>query len=167
MAHIYKIENKINGMVYIGSSQDANERFKQHLILLKKGQHKISKFQDDFNRHGQDNFIFYIIEEADYDNIRDIEYHYIKMHNRDMLYNISIGNTRKTEIAKKKILQNAIICHKSKKTYKYRKITYKSTKIHEHRCKRCGKIFFKKANIQTFCSKLCSAVYRFYNDIVK
>jgi predicted GIY-YIG superfamily endonuclease len=59
---IYKIENLVNGKVYIGSSQDINKRWKQHLYSLRKGQHHSYHLQKAWEKYGEENFKFEIVE---------------------------------------------------------------------------------------------------------
>ena len=40
MIGIYKIENKVNGKVYIGQSIDIEKRWKNHISYLNKGIHR-------------------------------------------------------------------------------------------------------------------------------
>ena len=60
---IYKIENKENNKVYIGSSKNIENRWKQHKSLLRCGKHHSQHLQYAWNRYGEDGFIFEIIEE--------------------------------------------------------------------------------------------------------
>jgi len=62
---IYKIENKITGKKYIGSSKNIKNRLYQHKRLLEKGEHHSIKLQNTYNKYGKDNFIFEIIESLD------------------------------------------------------------------------------------------------------
>jgi len=75
---IYKIENMVNGKVYIGSSKDIKQRFRQHLSDLKNNRHHSIHLQRAWNKYGESNFKFSIIEELDYINDLFItERHYI------------------------------------------------------------------------------------------
>lgn len=58
MSHgIYKIENILNGKVYIGSSSNIENRIAQHKQDLKRNRHHSFKLQNDFNEFGCfDNF---------------------------------------------------------------------------------------------------------------
>jgi group I intron endonuclease len=55
---IYKIENKINGKVYIGSSVNLKKRKREHFFDLKNNDHHSSKLQKSYNKHGHENFLF-------------------------------------------------------------------------------------------------------------
>jgi len=62
---IYKIENKNNGKLYVGSSNNIKHRLYQHKRLLKKGEHHSVKLQNAYNKYSGNNFIFDIIEILD------------------------------------------------------------------------------------------------------
>jgi len=53
---IYKIENTVNGKVYIGSSNNIDKRFKDHLNSLNKNKHHSRKLQNAYNKYGEDVF---------------------------------------------------------------------------------------------------------------
>lgn len=61
-AGVYRIKNKINNRVYIGSTKKFSVRFAQHLKSLLSGSHHNKFLQADFNKCGIDNFIFEVIE---------------------------------------------------------------------------------------------------------
>lgn len=64
MACIYKIENKVNGKIYIGSTvRPFYIRKYEHLSSLRDNIHYNSYLQRSFNKYGEDNFEFIIIEE--------------------------------------------------------------------------------------------------------
>lgn len=62
---IYKITNIINNKIYIGSTIDYNRRVNTHLRLLNRNEHHSVKLQNSFNKYGEDNFNFTIIELVD------------------------------------------------------------------------------------------------------
>lgn len=55
---IYKITCKENNRVYIGRSIDIDNRLKNHKYSLRAGRHTNKKLQDDFNKFGEDAFLF-------------------------------------------------------------------------------------------------------------
>lgn len=59
---IYQIKNKANGKVYIGSSKNLKRRFSQHKRQLNNNYHDNRHLQYSFNKYGQNNFEFHIIE---------------------------------------------------------------------------------------------------------
>ena len=64
MTGIYKITNIITGKCYIGSASDFHERWIRHTNLLNKNKHHSIKLQNSWNKYGEYNFIFEIIEEC-------------------------------------------------------------------------------------------------------
>ena len=61
---VYKIVNLINGKVYIGSTKNCKIRWSQHLDSLCRGDHN-KHIQAAFNKYGEENFSFEIIETVD------------------------------------------------------------------------------------------------------
>jgi len=67
---IYKIENKVNGKVYIGKSEvSIEERWKTHIRKLRNDNHRCSngkrdKLQNAWNKYGEENFIFEVIKKC-------------------------------------------------------------------------------------------------------
>lgn len=59
---IYRIRNKVNGKVYIGSSVDVNIRLYDHLNDLKGNRHANIILQRSFDKHGETTFEFAPIE---------------------------------------------------------------------------------------------------------
>ena len=59
---IYQILNKINGKSYIGSSINIKSRFHDHLKNLRRNTHDNIHLQRSWNKHGECNFIFEMIE---------------------------------------------------------------------------------------------------------
>jgi len=80
IAAIYKIENLINGKVYIGSSQDVRQRLRMHKSQLKRGIHGSSHLQASFNKYGEENFYFSIVEIVEKQNLIEKEKYYIEKH---------------------------------------------------------------------------------------
>lgn len=76
MIGIYKITNKTNGKFYIGSSKNISKRFREHKLDLKKNKHKNKKLQNAFNKYGEENFIFEILEECNLENLLVLENKY-------------------------------------------------------------------------------------------
>lgn len=90
---IYKITNTKNNRIYIGSSKEFRERWKRHATSLRSNKHKNRFLQADFNKCGEDVFIFEIIEITDGKTIEErlqIEEVYINQYfdNGDRCYNL-------------------------------------------------------------------------------
>jgi len=59
---IYKITNKTNKKVYIGSSMNIKARISKHKSQLRNKKHRNGHLQNSWNKHGEDSFNFEIIE---------------------------------------------------------------------------------------------------------
>lgn len=70
---IYKIQNLVDSKVYIGASIHIEERFNQHLNELRKGIHANSYLQRAFNKYGESNFEFSIVEECEREDLQSAE----------------------------------------------------------------------------------------------
>ena len=91
---VYHILNLVNGKVYIGSSVNINRRFYSHKWELNNNSHVNCHLQNAWNKYGEHNFEFKIIEKVDgsYDDLLKAEQKwidYFESYNRDKGYNIS------------------------------------------------------------------------------
>ena len=75
---IYKIENKINGKIYIGQSVNIERRWKDHRVRSK---YKNEILYDDIREYGIENFNWIIIEECNKTELKNKEKYYIKLYN--------------------------------------------------------------------------------------
>ena len=95
MGYIYKIENLANGKIYIGQTiQNIKKRFKVHKQGLKGNYHYNDHLQKSWNKHGEDNFIFVLLEELPDEKTDQAESFYIYMmelQNPDFGYNEESG----------------------------------------------------------------------------
>ena len=69
---IYIIENKINNKKYIGCSNDVFRRWTTHRRELKTGKHTNSPLQRAYEKYGEENFSYTIIQETDKDNFEQL-----------------------------------------------------------------------------------------------
>lgn len=74
---VYFIENINNNKIYIGSSTNVGKRLNKHLNLLRRGKHHSTILQNSWNKHGEDSFRFYLIEECKKEDLLVREQHYI------------------------------------------------------------------------------------------
>ena len=63
MQYIYKFENKINGKVYIGRTDDFNRRLIEHRASVKSG--KGYTLHDAIRKYGWENFEYGVIDQAE------------------------------------------------------------------------------------------------------
>ena len=121
---IYKIENKVNGKVYIGQARNIEERWKNHISCLNSGKHDNSYLQRAWNKYGKDNFEFIIIEECEIEDLNNLEIKYIRDLNSYIRfdnskgYNMTLGGDGCTRIADKVIFDERIYTiHEATKIY--------------------------------------------------
>lgn len=89
---IYQIRNLVNGKVYVGSSKNILNRWAQHKRDLKRGTHYNDALQRAWNKHGEDGFIFEILEKTSIDELLDREqfwYDKLESHDNNKGYNLS------------------------------------------------------------------------------
>jgi group I intron endonuclease len=63
-AGIYRIENKLSGIVYIGSAVDFYRRWRRHHNELTRKVHSNQHLQRAWDKYGTDSFIWTVIEET-------------------------------------------------------------------------------------------------------
>ena len=75
---IYQIKNKVNNKIYIGSSKDIYKRWRYHIANFKGNRHCNKYFQASWNKYGEDNFEFSILEKVtNLEDLKDIEQRYL------------------------------------------------------------------------------------------
>lgn len=75
---VYKITNLINGKFYIGSSSySINYRIKTHIQRARLGKHENSYIQRAWNKYGEENFSFEILEECNPNLALEREQYYL------------------------------------------------------------------------------------------
>ena len=91
MNGIYKIINKITKIYYIGSSYNVFKRWTGHKWRLNKNKHPNQKLQNSWNKHGESNFDFEVIEVVDRDLLLTTEQKYLDIAAKDKnnCFNIS------------------------------------------------------------------------------
>lgn len=87
---IYKIINKTNNKYYVGKSINIKQRFISHKCELRRNNHDNSRLQKAWNKYGENNFEFKIIEELPYEKLTVIEQEYLNIckQNKDTTYNM-------------------------------------------------------------------------------
>lgn len=94
MIGIYKIENKINGKIYIGQSVNIKKRWKHHKYDLDNNKHANKHLQSAWFKYGKNNFSFSIICECKISELDEKEMYYInknKSYDENYGYNLTIG----------------------------------------------------------------------------
>lgn len=123
---IYAIKNRINNKMYVGKSVNIKKRKSYHFWLLRTNNHFNPKLQSAFNKYGEENFEFVILEKCNKDELDDKEIKYINRYNTiNDGYNIceggegSLGRTLSEETKQK--ISNANTGRKQDEVAKKRK----------------------------------------------
>ena len=74
---IYFIVNLVNSKLYVGSAVDFEKRWKNHRIELRLNRHCNIYLQAAWNKHGESNFAFYVIEHVDRSQLVEREQYWI------------------------------------------------------------------------------------------
>ena len=109
---VYKIVNKINGRVYVGSSITLKQRRRRHLLDLKKGVHRARFMQRDFDKCGFQALEFTVIEEVvDLSTLLQREQHWMDtlkpVYNTERVAGSSLGVRHSKEIIEANRLRNS------------------------------------------------------------
>jgi group I intron endonuclease len=92
---IYKIKNLIDKKIYIGSSVNLLKRESKHFWMLRNNIHDNNHLQNSFNKSGEKNFKFEIIEECGEKLLIEKENYYIsyyKSNNSEYGFNLATVN---------------------------------------------------------------------------
>lgn len=94
MIGIYKIENKINGKIYIGQSNNIQRRFQEHQT---KGASSGIPIDAAIQKYGKDNFTYTVVEETTVDKLNQAEEFWIDYFNSvETGYNCSKGGDQQS-----------------------------------------------------------------------
>lgn len=99
MIGIYKIENLVNGKIYIGQAVNLQRRIREHKLVSRYNNPKNSEYNFALSRairkYGLNNFSFNIIEECKQEELDDKECYWIKYYNSyNDGYNETIGGKK-------------------------------------------------------------------------
>ena len=75
---VYKITNTITGDFYIGSSKDVKHRFAEHKCPSRWKAYPNNPMYLDMQKYGIDKFEFQVIEEAESEQLKEIEQQFIE-----------------------------------------------------------------------------------------
>ena len=148
---VYKITNKINNKIYIGSAKLFKVRASQHLSSLEKQKHQNKHLQASFNKHGSDAFLFEVLEVVKGDKLqrtqreKELLDEQIILNKWDECYNISKnpiqkeGSWSKTPEETRKLLSE-----NSKKLWQ-------NKEYRENHCQQMKKLWQNPAHKEKMC----------------
>ena len=90
MIGIYRIKNLVNDKCYYGSSKNIEKRWVTHKNHLNGGKHHNVPLQRAWDKYGEDNFSFEVVEECDEIFLLEMEQYYLDL-NPD--YNIGLKSS--------------------------------------------------------------------------
>lgn len=89
---IYKIVNLVNNKVYVGQSNWINKRIGVHKRFLRANKHCNVHLQNAYNKYGEQNFIFDVIEYCSEDKLNEREQYWINYYDSYKNgYNMTLG----------------------------------------------------------------------------
>ena len=121
---IYQIRNLVNNKIYIGSAEEFYRRKNyEHFYSLRKNKHVNHKLQNAFNKYGEQNFIFEVIEFVENED-KLLEYEQYWM---DKFNVVNKGYNIQLMAGKVKPMEKSVICLDTNIVYK--SITQASKKL--------------------------------------
>ena len=99
---IYGIKNLVNSKIYVGKTgMNFGDRWDSHRSLLNSGKHDNPHLQNAWNKYGEENFEFIIIEECAIEELNEREKYYIKLYKDiGLAYNIHDGGNEGYNLGK-------------------------------------------------------------------
>jgi hypothetical protein len=77
LSGVYQIMCNSTGKKYIGSSVDIHERLEHHRASLRKDKHTNPHLQSAWNKHGEENFEFSVLQLTEIDNLLSAEQYWL------------------------------------------------------------------------------------------
>lgn len=143
MAGIYKIINLIDNKVYIGQSINIKCRFDSHKSNLKNNHHSNIYLQNAWNKYGEENFKFEILEECTENKLDEREQYWLNFYgglNSDNNYNfreplspgrMSIISRKRMSLARLGKKREKWVCEKLSQSFKGRISYFKGKHLSE------------------------------------
>ncbi len=119
---VYIIQNIINHKSYIGASNDTYKRICDHKMWLRKNNHDNIHLQAAYNKYGEENFTFEILEDWDIEYIYSMENYWCNLlntHDRRFGYNILPTGPNKNSTHSKETRERMSIKAEKRPVYVY------------------------------------------------
>lgn len=98
ITNAYKIENKLNGMVYIGVTDDPESRWNEHIASAFKYNLPTALYRS-MRRYGLENFDFQVIAQTDVVHKWDLEKILIEQYDSfEFGYNMTLGGNDRSNL---------------------------------------------------------------------
>lgn len=132
---IYKIINKINNKYYVGSSNNIGRRWRKHKYELNCNKHNNVYLQNSWNKHGEENFIFTIIDRLDEYLLLNKEQEYLDIASQypDTCYNLTFGADRVIHTDRSKSLISQALLGREKSIITRKKLSDGMLGVKNHR----------------------------------
>jgi group I intron endonuclease len=136
---VYQIKNILNERIYIGSAKQFKDRFRDHISSLRKNKHQNKFLQADFNKCGEDNFLFEVMEIVEGEQkerlLKEQSYLDVYHDNQEQCYNFDkkTNKTSRSSFSKNPEETKQKLSDKSKEMWKDQEFKKTQTKrIKEH-----------------------------------
>lgn len=99
---IYCIKNKINNKMYIGQSTQIERRLREHKSLLRNNHYNKRHLQYAWNKYGEENFDFIILEKCKLEELDEREIYWINFYKtniREYGYNYESGGHKNKNLS--------------------------------------------------------------------
>ncbi len=116
---IYTITCVPNNKIYVGHTENSGNRAAKHINLLRTNKHYIEELQKDWNKYGENSFLFDMLTECEKDLLFSEEHFWCNLlntHDPKIGYNIQPTNpygigkhSEQTRIKRSKSLSKAIV----------------------------------------------------------
>mgnify|MGYP003656040359 CR=1 FL=1 len=139
---IYEILCLVSLKSYVGSSCNIYRRWGQHRTLLRRGLHRSPRLQQAWNKHGESNFYFSVLEECSRDELFVREQFHIDSKKRD--YNsMPVVRVITKEMRRKMVISAALLAAARTHCPHGHEYTpdncYYGKKAGDKRCKACNR----------------------------
>jgi group I intron endonuclease len=115
---IYKITSTTSGKIYIGCASNIRTRINGHLYDLRRNKHNNSYLQRAWNKYGEENFVFEIIEKCDISDLHSKEHYWVNelnCLNRSIGYNLKPTDPNGKSVHSEETKEKLRIANKGKK----------------------------------------------------